>query len=71
MLARAEQRIVELEEVVASLKERRSGMEKARMSTLHHCGDLTALCQTLQRNQGETAAILDRMLEIVASEQQH
>lgn len=71
LLSRAEQRIAELEEIVASLKERRSVMEKTRMNTLHHCAELTGLCQTLQRNQGETAAILARMLEIVAGEQQH
>jgi hypothetical protein len=70
-LARAEQRIAELEEIVASLKERRSVMEKSRMTTLHHYADLTGLCQTLQRSQGETSAILGHMLEIIASEQQH
>ncbi|MEI8241717.1 MAG: hypothetical protein WCI17_00470 [bacterium] len=71
MLARAEQRIAELEEVIASLKERRSTMEKARMTTLHHCADISNLCQSIQRSQGETAAALSRMLEIIASEQQH
>ena len=71
MLARAEQRILELEEVADSLKERRSVMEKSRMTTLHHYADLAGLCQTLQRSQGETAAILGRMLELIASEQQH
>jgi predicted RNA-binding Zn-ribbon protein involved in translation (DUF1610 family) len=71
MLARAEQRISELEEVIASLKERRSAMEKTRMTTLHHCADISNLCQSIQRSQGETAATLNRMLEIIASEQQH
>jgi predicted RNA-binding Zn-ribbon protein involved in translation (DUF1610 family) len=70
-LARAEQRIAELEEVIGSLKERRSVMEKARMTTLHHCAEIASHCQTLQRNQAEMSALLNRMLEIVASEQQH
>lgn len=71
LLSRAEQRIAELEEIVAGLQERRSDMEKTRMSTLDHCAELAELCQTLQRNQSETAAALARMLEIVAGEQQH
>lgn len=70
-LVRAEKRIAELEEVVASLKERRSAMEKTRMTTLHHCADLSGLCQSMQRSQGEIAASLNRVLEIIASEQQH
>lgn len=71
LLARAEARIAELEEVVASLKDRRSSMEKARMTTLHHCADLANLCQTLQRCQSDNAAVLNRMIEIIANEQQH
>jgi len=71
LLARAEKRIAELEEVVASLKERRTIMEKARLTSLHHCADLANLCQTLQRNQSDTAAVLNRMVEIIANEQQH
>lgn len=70
-LARAEQRISELEEVIDSLKERRSIMEKARMTTLHHCAELSSHCQTIQRSQSELATLLNRMLEIIASEQQH
>ena len=70
-LARVEHRVSELEDVIASLKERRSVMEKTRMTTLHHCADMANLCQTIQRNQGEITAALARMLEIVASEQQH
>ena len=71
MLARAEKRIAELEEIVTSLKERRSAMEKGRMTTLHHCADLSGLCQSIQRSQGEITAALTRMLEVVANEQQH
>ena len=71
LLARAEQRIAELEEVVNSLKERRSAMEKTRMTTLHHCADLSGLCQSIQRSQGEITAAVTRMVEIIASEQQH
>ena len=71
MLARAEKRNAELEEIIASLKERRSAMEKSRMSTLHRCADLSGLCQTMQRSQGEIASALNRVVEIIASEQQH
>ncbi len=71
MLARAEQRIAELEEVIASLKDRRSAMEKARLTTLHHCADIANLCQVVQERQGEIATALSRMLEIIAREQQH
>jgi Mg2+ and Co2+ transporter CorA len=70
-LSRAEARISELEEIIASLKERRSMMEKSRMSTLHHWADLSNLCQAVQHNQAEVSAALNRMLEIIAAEQQH
>ena len=70
-LARAERRIAECEEIIASLKERRSTMEKARMATLHHCADLSNHCQTIQKDQADIATALTRMLEIIASEQQH
>jgi len=70
-LARAEQRIAELEEVIGSLKDRRSNMEKARMTTLHHCAELSGLCQSIQRSQSDIAAAINHMLEIIASEQQH
>ena len=71
MLARAEQRIAELEDVVASLKDRRSSIEKARTTTLHHCADISNLCQAIQRSQSEIAAALSRMQEIITNEQQH
>jgi hypothetical protein len=70
-LGRAEQRIAELEEVVSSLKDRRSAMEKSRMTTLHHCAELSGICQAIQRSQADVAAALNRMLEIIAAEQQH
>ena len=70
-LARAEQRIAELEEVVSSLKDRRSSMEKSRMTTLHHCAELSGVCQAIQRSQADVSAALNRMLEIIAAEQQH
>ena len=70
-LARAEQRIAELEEVVSSLKDRRSSMEKSRMTTLHHCAELSGVCQAVQRSQADVAAALNRMLEVIAAEQQH
>jgi len=71
MLARAEQRIAELEEVIDSLKERRSTMEKGRIHTLRHCADLSGLCQSIQRSQSEITAALIRMQELIVNEQQH
>ena len=71
MLSRAEQRISDLEEVVTSLRERRSAMEKARMSTLHHCADISNLCQSIQHSQTEITTALNQIQEIIASEQQH
>lgn len=68
-LAKAERRIAELEGVVSSLMERRSVMEKARVTTLHRCAELTGLCQTLQRNQTDMSSILGRMLNTLAEEQ--
>jgi predicted RNA-binding Zn-ribbon protein involved in translation (DUF1610 family) len=68
-LAKAERRIAELEGAVASLMERRSAMEKARVATLHRCAELTNLCQSLQRNQTDMSVILSRMLVAIAEEQ--
>ena len=70
-LAHAEGRSADLEEVIASLKDRRSSMEKARLTTLHHCAELTGLCQAIQHSQTDIASSLSRILEIIASEQQH
>jgi len=68
-LAKAENRIADLEGVVASLMERRSAMEKSRTITLHRCAELTSLCQSLQRNQTDMSATLGRMLATLADEQ--
>jgi transcription elongation factor Elf1 len=70
-LARADKHIAELEEVVASLKERRSVLEKARMNTLHHYAELSSLCQAVQRSQTEISGVVNHMLDIIAAEQQH
>jgi transcription elongation factor Elf1 len=68
-LTKAEQRITELEGVVASLMERRSAMEKSRVATLHRCAELSSLCQALQRGQTDMSAVLGRMLTTLAEEQ--
>ena len=56
---------------MSSLKDRRSAMEKSRMTTLNHCAELSGICQAIQRSQADVAAALNRMLEIIAAEQQH
>ena len=68
-LARAEGRIVELERVVASLMERRSVMEKARLATLHRCAEVNNLLQSVLRNQGEITLVVQRMQALLAEEQ--
>ena len=70
-LAQADQRIAELEEIVASLRDHRSTMEKSRLTTLHHSAELTNLCQSIQRCQSDMAAALHRMAEIISAAQQH
>ena len=70
-LAQAEQRIAELEEIVSSLRDHHSTMEKSRLTTLHHGAELTTLCQSIQRCQGDMAAALHRMAELIAAAQQH
>jgi uncharacterized Zn finger protein (UPF0148 family) len=70
-LTRADKRIAELEEIVASLKERRSVLEKSRMTTLHHYAELSSMCQAVQHSQAEITGTVNKMLEIIAAEQQH
>jgi len=70
-LAHAEERIADLEEVIRSLKDRRSSMEKARLTTLHHCAELSGLCQAIQHSQTDIASSVSRIIEIIAAEQQH
>ncbi len=70
MLVKSEQRVAELEETVASLKARRTELEKARITTLHRCAELVNLCQNITKFQAETTTTLNRMLALIAEEQQ-
>lgn len=69
MLARAEGRVEELEQVVASQMERRSVMEKMRLATLHRCAESNNLLQMIIRSQGETAGVVQRVQMLLAEEQ--
>ena len=70
MLVKSEQRAAELEETVASIKARRTELEKARITTLHRCAELVNMCQTVAKFQTDTTNTLNRMLAIIAEEQQ-
>ena len=41
------------------------------MTTLHHCAELSGLCQSIQHSQNEITGSLSRILELIAAEQQH
>jgi ribosomal protein S27E len=70
MLLKSEQRIGELEEALASIKARRTELEKSRITTLHRCAEMVSMCQTITKSQGETTNTLNRMLALIAEEQQ-
>lgn len=68
-LARAEKRIVELERVVASLMDRRSVMEKTRLTTLHRCAEANNLLHAVLRSQSEITLVVQRTQALLAEEQ--
>lgn len=70
MLLKAEQRIAELEEALASIKARRTELEKSRITTLHRCAEMVSMCQSITKFQGETTNTLNRMLALISEEQQ-
>ena len=70
MMLKNEQRIAELEETLASVKIRRTELEKARMTTLHRCAELVGMCQSGLKLQGDMANTLNRMIALIAEEQQ-
>ncbi len=70
MLLKSEQRIAELEETLNSVKLRRTELEKARMTTLHRCAELVSMCQSGLKLQGDMANTLNRMVALIAEEQQ-
>ncbi len=70
MMLKSEQRVAELEETLASVKIRRTELEKARMTTLHRCAELVGMCQSGLRLQGDMVNTLNRMIALIAEEQQ-
>ncbi|MEI7898923.1 MAG: hypothetical protein WCK89_01625 [bacterium] len=70
MLLKGEQHAAELEEMLNSIKMRRAELEKSRMNTLHRCAELVNLCQGVLKLQGEAATQINRMLTLIAEEQQ-
>jgi hypothetical protein len=70
MLLKSEQRIAELEETLSSIKIRRTELEKARMTTLHRCAELVSMCQNGLKIQGDMSATLNRIMALIAEEQQ-
>lgn len=70
MMVKSEQRVAELEETVASIKARRTELEKARITTLHRCAELVNMCQSVSKFQTDITNTLNRMLALIAEEQQ-
>lgn len=70
MLVKSEQRITELEEMLASVKLRRTELEKSRMTTLHRCAELVGMCQSGLKLQGDMTNTLNRMIALIGEEQQ-
>jgi hypothetical protein len=70
MLLKSEQRIAELEETLSSIKMRRTELEKSRMTTLHRCAEVVNLCQSVLKLQGDSATHINRMIALIAEEQQ-
>jgi len=70
MMLKSEQRINELEETLNSIKMRRTELERSRMTTLHRCAELVNMCQSVLKIQGDVAANVNRMIALIAEEQQ-
>ena len=70
MMLKSEQRISELEETLNSIKVRRTELEKSRMTTLHRCAELVHMCQSVLKLQSDASANVNRMIALIAEEQQ-
>jgi len=70
MVHKRDQQINELTQVAESLKTRRSDLERSRMNSLHRYAELAHMCQLISRTQAEVTGILNRMLALIAEEQQ-
>ena len=70
MLLKSEQHVAELEETLSSVKVRRTELEKARMTTLHRCAELVSMCQGGLKMHSDMTTTLNRMIALIAEEQQ-
>ncbi len=70
MLQRSEQRAAELNETLTSVKNRRTELEKSRITTLHRCAEIVNLCQTIIKAQSDVAAAVVKIQTLAAEEQQ-
>ncbi|MCL1921071.1 MAG: hypothetical protein FWG50_08340 [Kiritimatiellaeota bacterium] len=70
VLNKREQQIAELSQALDSVKARRSELERSRMTTLHRYAELVNMCQNITRAQSEITVTLNRMLTLIAEEQQ-
>ncbi|MBO4287454.1 MAG: hypothetical protein J5985_04725 [Kiritimatiellae bacterium] len=70
MLLKSEQTVAELEQALDSVKNRRSELEKSRISTLHRYAELVNMCQACIKQQAESTSLLNRILTLVSEEQQ-
>jgi hypothetical protein len=65
-----DQQIAELAQVIESLKLRRGELERSRMNSLRRYAELAHMCQSIARTQTEVTGMLNRMLALIAEEQQ-
>lgn len=68
MLSATERRVHDLEGMVASLKERRSALERARAQTLHRFAEVRSACEIIQRNQLELSTAIGKILDVISHE---
>lgn len=69
MLQKSEQSVVELEDTLASVKLRRTELERARMNTMHKYAELVNMCQSGLKLQNDMSALLNRMIAMIGEEQ--
>lgn len=67
-LFKAEQHNRDLEEMVESLKERRTALEKMRAAQLHRLAEIRGACEAVQRLQNEAVATLNHVFELIQAE---
>lgn len=70
MLGKRDEQILELEHALESVKSRRSELERSRMTTLHRYAEMVNMCQAITKAQGDITTTLNRMLTLIAEEQQ-